>query len=38
MSKTTYYGTGRRKSSIALVYLAPGKGKITVNGSPYNDN
>ena len=37
MSKTTYYGTGRRKSSIARVYLAPGKGKINVNGRPYND-
>ena len=27
-----YYGTGRRKSSIAKVQLVPGKGKITVNG------
>ncbi len=27
-----YYGTGRRKSSIAKVKLVPGKGKITVNG------
>lgn len=27
-----YYGTGRRKSSIARVYLTPGKGKIIVNG------
>lgn len=27
-----YYGTGRRKSSIARVYLVPGSGKITVNG------
>ncbi|MGK0289964.1 MAG: small subunit ribosomal protein S9 [bacterium] len=27
-----YYGTGRRKSSVARVYLAPGTGKITVNG------
>ncbi len=27
-----YYGTGRRKSSIARVYLSEGKGKITVNG------
>ena len=27
-----YYGTGRRKSSIARVYLTPGKGEITVNG------
>lgn len=26
-----FYGTGRRKSSVARVYLAPGKGKITVN-------
>ena len=27
-----YYGTGRRKSSIARVYIVSGKGKITVNG------
>ena len=26
-----FYGTGRRKSSIARVYLVPGKGKITIN-------
>ena len=26
-----YYGTGRRKKSIARVYLVPGKGNITVN-------
>jgi len=26
-----YYGTGRRKSSVARVYLVPGNGKITVN-------
>ena len=26
-----YYGTGRRKKSIARVYVMPGKGKITVN-------
>jgi len=26
-----FYGTGRRKSSIARVYLMPGKGNITVN-------
>ena len=26
-----YYGTGRRKKSIARVYLIPGSGKITVN-------
>ncbi|MFO0334822.1 MAG: 30S ribosomal protein S9 [Pseudomonadota bacterium] len=28
---TTYYGTGRRKTSTARVYLKPGSGKITVN-------
>ena len=27
-----YYGTGRRKSSVARVYITSGKGKITVNG------
>ncbi len=27
-----FYGTGRRKSSIARVYITAGKGKITVNG------
>ncbi|HEY7760166.1 MAG TPA: 30S ribosomal protein S9 [Burkholderiales bacterium] len=27
-----YYGTGRRKSAVARVFLRPGKGKIVVNG------
>ena len=27
-----FYGTGRRKSSVARVYVQQGKGKITVNG------
>ena len=32
MANTTkYYGTGRRKSSVARVYLVPGTGKITIN-------
>ena len=32
MAKTAnYYGTGRRKSSVARVYLVPGTGKITIN-------
>ncbi|MBQ3512227.1 MAG: 30S ribosomal protein S9 [Lachnospiraceae bacterium] len=31
MAKTKYYGTGRRKSSIARVYLVPGTGKVTIN-------
>jgi small subunit ribosomal protein S9 len=28
---TTYYGTGRRKTSTARVHLSPGSGKITIN-------
>mgnify|MGYP002713207893 CR=1 FL=1 len=31
MSATQYYGTGRRKTSTARVYLVPGSGNITVN-------
>ena len=29
-----YYGTGRRKSSVARVFLKPGKGQFEVNGKP----
>ena len=32
MSVTQYYGTGRRKSSTARVFLRTGTGSITVNG------
>ena len=32
-----FYGTGRRKSSVARVILTPGKGKITVNGIDVNE-
>ena len=31
MAKMQYYGTGRRKSSVARVRLVPGSGNITVN-------
>ena len=31
MAATTYYGTGKRKSSVARVWLKPGTGIITVN-------
>ena len=34
MSDTQFYGTGRRKTSTARVYLKPGKGEITVNDRP----
>jgi small subunit ribosomal protein S9 len=30
-----YYGTGRRKSAIARVFLRPGSGKFTVNGKEF---
>ena len=32
MAQIQYYGTGRRKSSVARVYLVPGNGKVTING------
>ena len=31
MAKAANYGTGRRKKSIARVYLTPGTGNITIN-------
>jgi len=31
LAKARYYGTGRRKSSIARVYLVPGTGKVIIN-------
>ena len=38
MAKSTrYYGTGRRKSSVARVYVTPGTGKITVNKKDLED-
>lgn len=32
-----YYGTGRRKTSTARVYLRPGTGNITINGKSLDD-
>jgi len=32
-----YYGTGRRKSSVARVFIKPGKGQIVVNGKPIDE-
>lgn len=32
-----YYGTGRRKSSVARVFLKSGKGAIIVNGKPIDE-
>ena len=35
--KNVYYGTGKRKTSIAKVQLIPGKGKVTVNGKDVHE-
>ena len=37
MASVKYYGTGRRKKSIARVYLTPGTGKITINNRDIDD-
>jgi len=34
MSQTHFYGTGRRKTSTARVFLTPGSGDITINNRP----
>ena len=36
-SAAKYYGTGRRKKSVARVYLVPGKGEITINKRTIDD-
>lgn len=36
MAIEQYRGTGRRKTATARVYLRPGKGKLEVNGMPWN--
>lgn len=37
MAETQYYGTGRRKSSSARVFMRAGSGMITVNGKALGD-
>lgn len=37
MATTQYYGTGRRKSSTARVFLRPGTGNITINKRSIED-
>lgn len=36
MEGLQFYGTGKRKMSIARVWLRPGEGKISVNESPFD--
>ncbi|MDP9159903.1 MAG: 30S ribosomal protein S9 [Acidobacteriota bacterium] len=35
--KVQYYGTGRRKSAIARVYLRPGSGDVKINGRAFEE-
>lgn len=37
MANVQYYGTGRRKKSVARVRLVPGNGNITINGRSIDD-
>ena len=37
MSEIQYYGTGRRKTAVARVYLRPGSGSIKVNRRDFDD-
>ena len=36
MAEIQYYGTGRRKTSTARVYLRPGAGEVVVNRKPFD--
>ncbi len=36
-SKVMFYGTGRRKKSVARVYITPGTGVITINGKDIDE-
>ena len=38
MAISQNYGTGRRKTSTARVFMRPGTGKVTVNGRVIEDN
>jgi len=37
VAEIQYYGTGRRKTAVARVYLRPGSGQITVNRRSFDD-
>lgn len=36
-AEKVYYATGRRKTSAARIFLKPGRGKIFINGVPYDE-
>jgi small subunit ribosomal protein S9 len=37
LQRQHHYGTGRRKTAVARVFIRPGKGTITVNGRPVDE-
>jgi len=37
LSVSHFYGTGRRKTAVAKVWIAPGKGNIIINNRPYKE-
>ena len=37
MAEIQYYGTGRRKTAVARVYLRPGSGKVTINRRDFDE-
>ncbi len=37
MANAVYNAVGRRKGSVARVYMSPGKGDISINGRPFKD-
>lgn len=37
LQRQSHYGTGRRKTAVARVFIRPGKGAITVNGRPVDE-
>ncbi len=37
MAKVMFYGTGRRKNSVARVFLVPGEGNVIINNKPISE-
>ncbi|MDD2553005.1 MAG: 30S ribosomal protein S9 [Desulfotomaculaceae bacterium] len=37
MAQVMFYGTGRRKNSVARVFLVPGEGNVTINNKPISE-
>ncbi|MEG3072179.1 MAG: 30S ribosomal protein S9 [Peptococcaceae bacterium] len=37
MAQVMFYGTGRRKNSVARVFLVPGEGNVVINNKPINE-